>query len=595
MAKQNVEIYFKVDGIEEYITDLEQLDSVLDEVRNATDNVTDATKKLEEQDFEALENRVDALDGSVKVLAGSLEIATGALGALGIENEFFQQVEENAINVIALAEGAINVSEGYKLLAQSGKLAAIQQRILNAVTAANPYVLLATAIIAASVALGGYILKQKEAEKEERKRKEELKKLRREQEKQAAINSKLILDEGKLRDIRKETSEKVLQDVIDKQESLNDKYNAEIDAQTELVRSLKESNKSKEEQTFLINKAQAIIEEEKEKLEASNVVLDAATERLEELNDAKEKATEATEDSTEATKVDTAAILAQAQAIEALNQKLDDQFDLEEQLYLASLDARQAEFRALEDVYYERLNLIDLGRLAELEDAQQTRELSAQELAELEELNRLKLAVEEQYRKDKQDLTDKFNEEDAAVLAEFNNAVVAADEALYNAKWDAAQAGVAIFSQLAGENEDIQNALFVVDKATAAARVVVDSIKEKAANAAYAATLGPAGPAYLATTNTATNIRTGIALAAIAASTIAKFKGGGTPPPDDAGGGGGAGAINYQLGAQDAGPTITTGQTSTGQSQPTIRAYVIANDVTSAQQANAQIENLARL
>ena len=81
----------------------------------------------------------------------------------------------------------------------------------------------------------------------------------------------------------------------------------------------------------------------------------------------------------------------------------------------------------------------------------------------------------------------------------------------------------------------------------------------------------------------------------IAAIKKTTYSGGGSTA--GVGGGGGAGTINYQLGGQQAGPTISAGQTSTGQttSQEPFKAYVIATDVSNAQEANAQIENLARL
>ena len=81
----------------------------------------------------------------------------------------------------------------------------------------------------------------------------------------------------------------------------------------------------------------------------------------------------------------------------------------------------------------------------------------------------------------------------------------------------------------------------------------------------------------------------------IAAIKKTTFSGGGSTP--SSGGGGVGGSINYQLGGQQVGQTITTGQTSTGESisQEPLRAYVIATDVSNAQEANSQIENLARL
>lgn len=596
MAKQNVEIYFKVDGIEEYITDLEQLDSVLNQVRTATDNVTTATKKMEEQDFEALENRVDALDGSVKVLAGSLEIATGALGALGLENEFFKAVEENAINVIALAEGAINVSEGYKLLAQSGKLAAIQQRILNAVTRANPYVLLATAIIAAGAALAAYTLKTRNAEREQRKANEAKRKAIELANRKARAESDEFKNSAALRTISKLEDEDELQRIINLNQTYVDASERRIaEAEREISNArivAAVTSEQKAKQTRTINAALKVIEEENKKLEENTAFVEAATERLEELDEKKKKDTELTAEQTAAIEAQTLALKQQAEAQAAI---LDEQFELTEELYRAGLDQRELAFRDLEDDYYRRLNL-----------ANENEELIAQ--------------VEAQYEADKAALREQFRQDDLDAVEEYTNAVAEAYINLEDAKANALYAGVALAQAIAGDNEKVQNIIFGVTKAVEAAKIwtgaTADIAKTKAdttakvtalTTSAAAGNLLAAGqiPAVVAAGAagvTAIKLNAAASLAGIAASSIQQFRGGGKQVEGGGGGGGGVGggvgaSINYQLGAQEEGPTITTGQTSAGQqiSQGPIQAYVIATDVTNAQEATAQIENLARL
>lgn len=145
MANKEVNIFFKVEGLDGYITDLSDLKNALEDVDSATQGASMSQEELEQ--------KLSTLEGGVKVLAGSFEAAAGALGALGIESEFFQAVEENVINIIAMAEGAINVSEGFKLLAENQKLATIAQRAFNIASNANPYVILASALVAAGGAL----------------------------------------------------------------------------------------------------------------------------------------------------------------------------------------------------------------------------------------------------------------------------------------------------------------------------------------------------------------------------------------------------------------------------------------------------------
>jgi len=160
---QEVEIFFKVDGLETYITDLNDLEEVLNQVKGATDSTAAATKNLENdiddatKGIEESERRLNALEGGIKTLAGSFEILAGSAALLGLEdNEFFSGLEENVIGVLALSQGVIDASEGIRLLKDNTKLAAVAQRIFNTVANANPYVLLATAVIALAGAVALY-------------------------------------------------------------------------------------------------------------------------------------------------------------------------------------------------------------------------------------------------------------------------------------------------------------------------------------------------------------------------------------------------------------------------------------------------------
>ena len=166
MAQQEVKIFFKVDGLDDYITDLDDLKVALGQVDEETMAATQATEKLTQATNDVAldtQDRLDALEGGVKILAGSAEFAAGAFGLLGDEsNEFFEAAEANVLSVIALAQGAIDVTEGYRILAENTKLAAIAQRIFNSVSKANPYVLLASALIAAAGAVGIYTLATEE-------------------------------------------------------------------------------------------------------------------------------------------------------------------------------------------------------------------------------------------------------------------------------------------------------------------------------------------------------------------------------------------------------------------------------------------------
>ena len=148
---------------------------------------------------------------------------------------------------------------------------------------------------------------------------------------------------------------------------------------------------------------------------------------------------------------------------------------------------------------------------------------------------------------------------------------------------------------VAGDNEKAQNAIFALEQGLAIADVITKLQAEKAANAVYGATLGPAGIAYTATRNTAANIRAATSIATIAATSIAKFKGGkggGNLGPDGDGGGGEAAPSAFGQLADFSFDTSLLGRQeapNTGNGNGAIKAYVVSGEVTSGQEADQQL------
>ena len=139
----------------------------------------------------------------------------------------------------------------------------------------------------------------------------------------------------------------------------------------------------------------------------------------------------------------------------------------------------------------------------------------------------------------------------------------------------------------AKRNFKIQKALSLASASISGTEAVINAYKT--ALGSPITTLFPAYP----------NIQAGLAAAFAAAqiATIAKTKFQSAAQPDAGSASTGAGGINpggiqYNLGAGGGGEDVTLDNTT--QQEP-IKAYVIANDVTNAQQANAQIENLSTL
>jgi len=172
-----------------------------------------------------------------------------------------------------------------------------------------------------------------------------------------------------------------------------------------------------------------------------------------------------------------------------------------------------------------------------------------------------------------------------------------ADIALQNAKFEAASAGLNLLSSLAGQNEKIANAIFVIDKALAIAKIVVDTQREISAYAANPTwSLLPDGGALIKGKYIlGAKIRAGIGIATIAATSIAKFKGGGSAG-SAAAGGGSAPSVSAGAPLQPPQPQTTTlsNQTINAIGNQAVRAYVVENDVTSNQQRIAAIQQRAR-
>ena len=590
--ERNVQIFFKVDGLEQYITSLEQLDDVLKQVKGATDEAAQSTDKLDQAtegiNSEEFERKLQTMEGGVKLLAGSFEALAGAASLLGVEdNAFLKELEENVLGVLALSRGAIDAAEGVRLLAQNQKLATAAQTAFNFVANLNPYVLLATAILAAGAALIAFSGDAEDAEEQVRDLNAELKtqldrfnaynsmvdkQINARKRLVAAQQGELTLaqeisfirEQQALREedilALEEDQAKILQFGINEQE--RERY----DTITEALKTKRE-----EVRTLDLEVQIATAEDARKKKEAKDQAAEkkradaAAKKAAEDLAAANKKAAD------EAVR-EAAVKLNLKQIDEARSKVLDEQGELEEELYRASLDQRQLAFRDLEDDYYRRINLANGNA-------------------------ELLLQIEEQYRKDKDALTTSFNDVDIQKQTEYNQMILEAEQGLQDAKFGIAKAGVELFTALAGENEKAANIAFAIEKALAVGEVVVNLQRELAANRANPTwkLLPDGGATLVAAANTKARISAGISIASILATTIAKFKnGGGNVPPNSdqttAGGALGVPQINYNF-AQNAGSVQTPGGI---QSEP-VRAYVLVSDVNNAQQANNQIERYSRL
>ena len=593
MARQEVEVFFKVEGIDGYISDLKQLEDVLGQVDNATKQASTATSQFAESadDIDALEAKLARLEGSVKLLAGSAEFAAGALGVLGLENnEFFEAVEGNVLNIIALAQGAIDISEGYSLLKKNLDLAKISQQAFNAVSKANPYLLLAGALIAAAGAVAAFTLGTKD-------------------------NTDAIEDNE---DAINEQNE-ALKTQIEREERL-----AELRGEDVFEIRLKRQRTLVEQLTTRQNELNAALEGPETFIEVPADPMDptAGTIRLYsgdrdqlELLETETKLREATaalelleEEATarrEGRDREERARQAEADAAEAIRIR-DAKIALEDELYALTLSARDQEELVAMQLFDQRVALAgdDEGLIKAAEE---------QLLADL-------AAIQKTY----DDAEREKNQEKLEELKAFKEAELEAYENFENAKANVVASGFAVLNALAGDNQKLADIIFGIEKAleigniiTKAKADIAQTISETTKTGGVLAirafagdvTAGPALAAVKATgaaTIGAIKLNAAAGVAGIAAQAITRFKGGGggvgntpaipSPPSISAGGfsggdlqaaGGGVGGFG---GPQD--PNIT----SIGQGgAPIVRAYVVATEVTDAQEANKNIEDLATL
>jgi hypothetical protein len=228
--------------------------------------------------------------------------------------------------------------------------------------------------------------------------------------------------------------------------------------------------------------------------------------------------------------------------------------------------------------------------------------LSQKELNALDEQDRLKKQEEENKKFETQQANLKkigsFTYDsiikEQKLKDDARKAELQADIALQNAKFEAVSAGLNLLSNLAGQNEKIANAIFVIDKALAIAKIVVDTQREIAGYYAANSIFGPAGVAIATKQALVAKIRAGIGIATIAGTTIAKFKGGGAA--GSAQSGGSAPSVSAQAPIAPPQPQTTTLSNASinALGNQATRAYVIESDVTSSQQRIAAIQQRAR-
>lgn len=559
---KEVKIYFKVDGVEQYITSLDELEEALGQVEGALDDTTRATKELEEagEQLDSMEQKMASLEGGIKVLAGSFQGLAGAAGLLGFEdNEFFKELEANVVNILALGEGAKNLAEGLPLLAKNQKIATAAQKAFNLAANANPYILIAGVIATAAGALLVWKMNAEEAEPPTADLADEIKRL---SDEQNATNLDALIDRvDNLRKAAFGEDRTQVDNAIDLVAELTDEIQASAERENQLLREASEV----QDETFqerLRNSQRYTDEELQQRIEKNQKILDD-----EETNNDTRLFIQSVQDA-----------LLTRQLVRA---EQDRQFQLTEQLRIAT----EARDKIIEDA--NQPEYFEVDKLEEV-DAMINRFVLLTEQMEKtgEEAKKLKPVMKDIFPEAQEELDD-FATEYYKAFNQFmeepetwRNLLIRDTTAGFNFINDIAT----IFTK---DSEKRAERQFKINKALSLSNAIINTAAGVTDALAKDATFP--GSRFISAAAVAAS-----GAAQIATILRQKFEGGGSNLPDEGGLRNPVGALQYNFG-QQAGEEIQPGEFSGGQQPEPVRAYVLVSDVNTAQQTNQQIENLARL
>ena len=243
--------------------------------------------------------------------------------------------------------------------------------------------------------------------------------------------------------------------------------------------------------------------------------------------------------------------------------------------------------QAILDEKIRRANLRDFTLKSDQEDADYIKEL---EKLDEEKQASLKLTLQ---KGDQEEFDRKLNilNQTKQAAKDLHKAEIDAAKELQDAKFGVAEAGLNVLASLAAGNEKLANTIFVIDKALAIAKIIVSTQAEIGAISLANAPLGIAGVPLTASQIFAAKLRAGIGIATIAATSIAKFKGGGgaNVPAN-----GGSGSISAPLLPQASRTTLNQDQVNQI-GNVAARAFVVESDVSGNQERIQRLNRAARI
>ena len=308
---------------------------------------------------------------------------------------------------------------------------------------------------------------------------------------------------------------------------------------------------------------------------------------------------------TEQTEAEKLAEQQRQKAIEDTATSIEEITKLEDDYLQSKLSKEQQEINAARDKYFTLIEeakkygvdttLLEEARLSEIKAIEKKYEDEAKEKRAEERATSMEAFNE------RNDDRLKRIEENAKRELEIQQDLADAEANILNAKLNFASSGVELLGQLAGENKALSAGLLVVEKGLAIADVIINASRSiAAAKANLAATPAVIGafpnPMYAVQAATtakgilATKLSAAASIATITAQAIPGLSGGGGGGSRSVGGGGGdTGSQAPAFNIVGASGETQLADAIGGQMQRPARAYVVSNDVTTAQEMDRNI------
>lgn len=145
------------------------------QMKDELGNLTRAMKRVGQDAAEASTTFSNNFANATRVIAGAsaaVQTVTGMMGLFGKEVDNDSKLMKTLVSAMAVTSGVTAIQSGVdamKLLTRSIKASTAAQKALNAATKANPWMLLASAVVAAGTALYGFIRHSQKAEEQQRR------------------------------------------------------------------------------------------------------------------------------------------------------------------------------------------------------------------------------------------------------------------------------------------------------------------------------------------------------------------------------------------------------------------------------------------